>query len=152
MRNAVPLKNRDEPLRAPCVAVGAIVIKKNRILLVERGKAPSRGKWSIPGGSVHLGETLREAVEREIKEETGLRIKAKDPVYVFDYIEREKRGRVRFHYVIIDFSAERIGGRLQPADDARDAGWFTPMLVQNMGITESTREFLKKIGFTSEGQ
>jgi 8-oxo-dGTP diphosphatase len=151
MRDTGLLETKNKPLSAPQVAIGAVVIENNRILLVERGKEPNKGKWAIPGGSVHLGETLREAAEREIKEETGLRIKAKDPIYVFDYIERRKKGRVRFHYVIIDFSAELIGGRLHPSDDARDAGWFTPGQVQNMEITESTGEFLRRIRFISTG-
>jgi len=129
------------------VAVGAIVIKENRILLVKRNKEPGAGAWAIPGGSVRLGETLQEAVERESLEETGLRVKAKDPVHTFELIKRDHENRIRFHYVIIDLLADLIGGELRPSDDAADARWFTPEDIESVGVTESTREFLRKIRF-----
>ena len=129
------------------MAVGAIIIKENRILLVKRNKEPGEEAWAIPGGSVRLGETLQEAVEREILEETGLRVKAKDPVYTFDLIKRDHENRIRFHYVIIDLVADLIGGELRPSDDAADAGWFTAEDVESVGVTESTKEFLRKIRF-----
>jgi ADP-ribose pyrophosphatase len=132
----------------PQVAIGAVVIKENKILLVKRDKEPGKGKWAIPGGSVKLAETLQEAAEREVLEETGLTIKAKEPVYTFDLIERDHRGRIRFHYVIIDLMADLIGGELRPSDDALDARWFDPGEIEGAGVTESTKEFLKKIRFT----
>ena len=136
---------KKKPPTAPQAAIGAVVMDKNRILLVKRKYAPNRGKWSIPGGSIELGETLREAAEREILEETGLTVRAKEPIYCFDYIERARNGRVRFHYVIIDLAADLVGGELNPSDDAADAGWFGPGEIQKLNITESTRIFLKKI-------
>ena len=78
------------------VAVGAVVIKDGAILLVKRGQAPSSGKWAIPGGSVELGETLQQAAEREIREETGLRIRAEQPVFTFDVIERDRHLWIAF--------------------------------------------------------
>ncbi len=137
-------------LLSPQVAIGAVVIHRNRLLLVKRKHDPNRGKWAIPGGSVELGETLQEAVEREIKEETGLRVKAGEPIYVFDYIERDEGKGIRFHYVIVDLSAKLTGGKLRPSDDAADAGWFTAQQIRKLGITESTRVFLKKIKFISK--
>ena len=77
--------------QAPCVAVGAIVFKEDHVLLVRRGKAPSRGQWAIPGGSVTLGESLQEAAERAIFEETGIRITAGKPAYVFDVVDRQTK-------------------------------------------------------------
>jgi len=129
------------------VAVGAILIKENRILLVKRNKQPRKGQWAIPGGSVKLGETLQEAAEREIREETGLIIKAKDPVYTFDLIERDPERKIRFHYVIIDLMADLIGGKLHPSDDALDARWFSSEEVDSLGVTKSTKEFLRRIRF-----
>lgn len=135
------------PFSAPQVAVGGIVIKDNRILLVKRTKDPNKGRWSIPGGSVELGETLQEAAEREIREETGLKVKAKDPIHSFDVIERDDHGQIRFHYVIVDLTADFVSGNPCPADDALDARWFSPGQLEKVGISESTRVLLRKIGF-----
>jgi 8-oxo-dGTP diphosphatase len=132
---------------APRVAVGAIVFKEDKILLVKRNKPPGKGGWAIPGGSVNLGETLQQAAEREIQEETGLLIKAKDPVHTFDFIEREPTGQIRFHYVIVDLRADLIGGELRPSDDAADAAWFDPEEAGQADVNSATREFLRKIQF-----
>lgn len=136
-----------QSLKAPQVAVGAIVVKDEKILLVKRNKAPHKDLWAIPGGSVELGETLQEAAEREVLEEIGLNIKAKEPVHTFDLIERDDRGAVRFHYVIVDLSAEYIKGEIRPADDALDARWFAPEDLTHIAISESTRKLLHKTGF-----
>jgi len=129
------------------VAVGTIVIKDEKILLVKRNKAPHKDLWAIPGGSVELGETLQEAAERELREETGLTIKAGDPIHTFDLIEREKDGRLMFHYVIVDLEAECVSGEIRPADDAQDARWFEPEGVKRIAMSDSTRKLLRKIGF-----
>ena len=133
-----------ERLSAPQVSVGAVVIRDRKILLVKRNKAPNKGQWAIPGGSIKLGETLQEAAEREIREETGLMVKAKEPVYTFDFIERDQKGQIRFHYVIVDLMADLVGGELRPSDDAVDAAWFSPEDVEHAGVTETTREFLRE--------
>ena len=109
----------------PVVAVGAIVFEKDRVLLVRRGQPPSQDLWAIPGGRVKLGETLQEAAEREILEETGIRIRAGEPVYTFDYIERDGTSRPRFHYVIVDLRADFIDGELRAGDDAADVRWVS---------------------------
>lgn len=103
--------------------------------------------WAIPGGSVELGETLQEAAEREIREETGLIVEARNPVHTFDFIERDPKGKVFFHYVIIDLEAEVIGGELRPSDDAIDARWFSPAEVNKAEVSQATKEFLNKIDF-----
>jgi ADP-ribose pyrophosphatase len=129
----------------PQVAVGAIVIKDGRVLLVKRNQPPSKGLWAIPGGRVEIGETLKEAAEREIIEETGLTIRAGDPVYTFDVIERDEAGRVRFHYVIVDLVADYLSGELNASDDASEARWVTPEELENLLISQSTREVLEKV-------
>jgi 8-oxo-dGTP diphosphatase len=133
--------------KSPQVAVGAVVVKDGKILLVRRNKAPHKDLWAIPGGSVELGETLQEAAEREIREETGLDIKAKEPVYTFDLIEKDHKGTIRFHYVIVDLSADYISGELCAADDALDARWFDPEELEHIDASESTRDLLNKIDF-----
>ncbi len=109
----------------PRVAVGAVVFKDGKVLLVRRGKAPSEGEWAIPGGSVRLGESLQAAAEREILEETGIVIRAKEPIYVFETIEKDDAGQIRFHYVVIDLMAEYLSGEPIAADDASDARWVS---------------------------
>lgn len=134
---------------APRVAVGAVVTHLGKVLLVLRGQPPAQHMWAIPGGSVDLGETLQAAAEREIMEETGLRIKAGEVIYTFDAIVRDETGRVQFHYVILDLQAEALDPTqpLRPADDVNDAGWFSladldrPDLV----ISEPTRVLLRQL-------
>jgi len=133
----------------PLVAVGAIVVRDNRVLLVRRGQPPSEGLWAIPGGRVELGETLQEAAEREIKEETGLTIHARNPIYTFDFILRDEAGRVRFHYVIVDLLADFVSGGVQPGDDAREARWVTPGELEGLPVNRTTLQVLAKVvGFT----
>jgi len=134
----------------PRVAVGAVVIKADAVLLVKRGKAPSDGKWAIPGGSVELGETLQQAAEREIFEETGIRIRAAEPVYTFDFIERNRHGRIRFHYVIIDLAAEYLSGKIKPGDDAEQAAWIPFAELKDLDMNATTRAFLNEHLETSE--
>jgi ADP-ribose pyrophosphatase len=128
----------------PRVAVGAVVFKEGRVLLVRRGKAPARGQWAIPGGSVHLGETLQQAAQREIFEETGIRIQAGQPVYAFDVVDRAADGRVRWHYVIVDLEAVYLGGTLRCGDDALDARWVGPADFADLEVNPTTRSFLQE--------
>ena len=130
---------------APRVAVGAIVLQSNRVLLVKRGHPPNEGLWAIPGGCVELGETLQQAAEREILEETGLIIRAGGPVYTFDVIVPDDAGRVRFHYVIVDLLADYVSGELHPGDDAREARWVTPGDLRELPVHQRTLDVLAKI-------
>lgn len=134
---------------APRVAVGAVVLHQNKALLVLRGQAPAKGLWAIPGGSVELGETLQVAAEREVLEETGLRVKAGKVVYTFDGIQRDASGRVKYHYVIVDLLAEALNPAqpLRPADDVNDAGWFTLSDIQdpNLPISGTTLTLLQNM-------
>lgn len=133
----------------PRVGVGAIVIEKERVLLVRRGIPPSLGLWAIPGGSVEIGETLKEAAEREILEETGVRVEADRPVYSFDFIERDEDGEIRFHYVIVDLMARYAGGEVRAADDAADAKWLTWKEIESLPVSPNTLRVLRAVGFGS---
>jgi ADP-ribose pyrophosphatase len=132
---------------APKAAVGAVIIEGGKVLLVKRKYPPKKGKWAIPGGSVNLGETLQAAAQREVMEETGLTIEAKDPIYTFDLIERGPDGKILFHYVIVDLSAKYISGTPQPADDVSDARWCAPDEIEELDISENTKNLLTKIGY-----
>jgi len=122
--------------------VGAVVFKEDKVLLVLRGKPPAEKQWSIPGGSVELGETLQEAAEREIAEEAGIIIQAKKPIYTFDVIERDENGDIRFHYVIVDLAADYVSGELSAGDDAVDVSWVSLEDLNNRNVSDATRKLL----------
>ena len=102
----------------PVVGVGAVVWRGDRVLLIRRGKPPRAGQWSLPGGAQQLGETLLEAMTREVREETGLIVEGIQLLTTVDLIEREPDGRVRYHYTLVDFTAEAPVGEAVPGDDA----------------------------------
>lgn len=107
---------------SPLVGVGAIIVHENRVLLVRRGTEPMRGRWSIPGGLIEVGEMLSEALVREVREETGLEVEPVELVELLDRIHREN-GRVRYHYVIADYLCRVTGGTLRAASDADEVRW-----------------------------
>lgn len=127
---------------APRPAVGAVVFKDDAVLLVKRGNPPSRELWAIPGGSVRLGETLQAAAEREILEETGVVIRAGEPILVFDAIEKDDRGVVKYHYVIVDLAAEYVSGVPLAGDDAVDARWIREDALAMLPVNPATRRLL----------
>ncbi|MDH5408694.1 MAG: NUDIX hydrolase [Gammaproteobacteria bacterium] len=128
----------------PQVGVGAVVFHEEKILLIKRDRPPNQGQWAIPGGRLKTGETLQQAAEREIFEETGLQIKARDPIYSFDLIERNKQGQCTLHYVIIDLEAEYISGEPVANDDAADARWITAAELASLNVNETTLKLLRK--------
>ena len=132
---------------APRLAVGGVVIKGDQVLLVRRGKPPAYGEWAIPGGSVELGETLQEAVERELREETGLIVRAGEICHTFEAVKRDENGRVRFHYVILDLTAEYLSGEPLPASDVTEAAWLTPGDLAGRPVNATTIDLLNKLGF-----
>jgi ADP-ribose pyrophosphatase YjhB (NUDIX family) len=107
---------------APLVGVGAVVVEQGRVLLVQRGTEPAKGQWSIPGGLIDVGESLREAVAREVHEETGLFVEPVELIELLDRIHRDG-DRVRYHYVIADYLCRVVGGRLVAASDADAVRW-----------------------------
>src|SRR5215475_9839719 len=113
---------RDYPDR-PIVGVGAVIVDRGRVVLVKRGSPPLLGEWSLPGGVVELGETLRAAAEREAREETGLIVKAGEVLEVLDRIVPGEGGAPQYHYVLIDFLCAVEGGELLAGGDAADVRW-----------------------------
>jgi len=129
---------------SPQIAVGTIVIKDRGVLLVKRKQPPGMGLWAIPGGRVELGETLQEAAEREVGEETGVTVRAGYPVYTFDLIERDDAGRIRYHYIIVDLMADYVAGNPNPSDDASEARWVTSEELDDLPASHATKEVLRK--------
>jgi len=124
-RQVTRVLEREFP-EAPIIGVGAVVVDQGRVLLVQRGHEPSKGKWSLPGGMLELGESLTQGVAREVKEETGLNVEAIELVELIDRIHKESgpSGQsVRYHYVIADYLCRVLGGTLQAASDADAARW-----------------------------
>ena len=132
---------REYPLR-PVVGVGVVVWHGGRVLLVRRAKPPRAGHWSLPGGAQELGETVAAAARREVLEETGLVVEIGEVLAAVDMIEREA-GRVRYHYTLIDFSAEAALPALRPGSDAADARWFTPEEVAGLGLWSETLRIIE---------
>lgn len=135
--------NRRYP-RRPILGVGAIILRRDRILLVERGRAPMAGYWSLPGGVLEAGETLEEGVCREVLEETGLEVKAVAMVQVFERIMRDRRGRPEYHYVLLDYFCRVTGGTLAAASDVTRAEWVPRRLLGDYAITEGTLPVIEK--------
>ena len=130
--------------KKPIVGVGAIILDKDRILLEKRKNSPSKGKWSVPGGLVDLGETTEEAVIREVKEETGLEVYDPRLVDVVSYISLGEKGAVMYHYVIIDYLVTSKGGKPKAASDADDLKWVSFCEVEEYDLTDSFRRFFQR--------
>ncbi|MCG0277550.1 MAG: NUDIX hydrolase [Thermanaeromonas sp.] len=133
----------------PLVGVGAIIVEGERILLVLRGHPPARGLWSIPGGRVETGETLSEALQREIAEECGIVIEVGPPVAVLDSIYLDDLDRVKYHFVLVDFWARYVSGELKPASDVAEARWIPLKEVSNYQLTSGTLDLLEHLGLLS---
>ena len=128
----------------PIIGVGAVVVGEDRVLLVRRANEPLKGEWSLPGGAVEIGETLEAAVAREVLEETGLEVEVGPVVEVLDRIRRDPNGRVRYHYVLIDFLCRATGGTLACASDAEDVAWVAPAALAEYGVAESAVAVIRK--------
>lgn len=128
---------RRYPVR-PVLGVGALIYDGGRILLIERGRPPLEGYWSLPGGGVESGECLEDAIVREVFEETGLRVSAGPLATVFERIMPDVENRCEYHYVLIDFYCTIRGGDLRPGDDSRAVKWFAIEALRELQLTEGT--------------
>jgi 8-oxo-dGTP diphosphatase len=120
------------------------VIWNRRLLLVRRGKPPLQGAWSIPGGMLEVGETLEEAVVRELAEETGIEVRVLDLVEVFQRISHDDAGRVQYHFVILDYLCEKVGGEAQAGSDASDLAWVAEADLSHYELTPSALPMIQR--------
>ena len=135
--------NRRYPKR-PILGVGAVVFRRGRVLLVERGREPFKGYWSLPGGVLEVGETLERGVAREVKEETGLEVTPVALVEIFERLILDQGGRPEYHYVLIDFLCRAGAGKLAPASDVLRAEWVRLMDLADYRLTEGALEAIFK--------
>ncbi len=133
------------------VGVGGVVIENGRALLIKRGSEPLRGEWSIPGGTLELGESLQEGVARELLEETGIEVRVLELIEVFDRIfpdssaTREAHGRrPKYHYVIVDFLCERLGGEARAGSDVTDVAYASEDELEGFHLTSTATRVLKR--------
>jgi 8-oxo-dGTP diphosphatase len=135
--------SREYPER-PVVGVGGVVIADGRALLIRRGHPPLEGEWSIPGGKLEVGETLLDAVRRELAEETGIEVRVGDLIEVFERIFPDGEGQPRYHYVIVDYLCEVIGGSARAGSDVTDVAWAEESELPKYSLTPTATRVIKK--------
>ncbi|MFN2487343.1 MAG: NUDIX hydrolase [Acidimicrobiia bacterium] len=127
----------------PICGVGALVRSEDRFLLIKRARPPQAGMWAVPGGKVEWGESLREAVIREVAEETGLAVEVGKPIWVGERIGPGEPAE--WHICLVDFDAFAVGGELAPGDDAAEVGWFTHSEALKLALTPTMRSMFESI-------
>jgi len=135
---------RREYPEAPIVGVGAVVVQDGQVLLILRANEPSRGRWSIPGGTVELGETLAQAAIREVREECRVEVEIGCVLSTFDLIQREEKGQIRYHYVLIDLAARYVGGEPVASTDALEVRWVREAEFDELDIVPRLLPILRK--------
>jgi len=130
--------------KRPILGVGAIILKLDRVLLVERARSPWRGYWSLPGGVLETGEHLQEGIRREVLEETGLVVEPLRVVTIFERIMRDRKGKPEYHFVLIDYLCRVTGGTLRAADDVSRVAWVPRRSLARYRITEGTQPIIEK--------
>jgi 8-oxo-dGTP diphosphatase len=135
--------SHERPAR-PVLGAAAVVIHDGRVLLIRRGHAPDAGEWSIPGGAVDLGESVEAALQREVREETGLDIAVGAFLEIYQRVERDADGSVRFHFVVLDYAATVIGGTLSAGDDAAEAAWVDSSDLDRYAVADSIRRVIAR--------
>jgi 8-oxo-dGTP diphosphatase len=128
----------------PLVGVGAVIWDGSRVLLERRGRQPAQGAWSLPGGLVEIGETVEEAVRREVSEECGIDVTVGPLLGVFQPVHRDQDGRVRYHFVVLDFLARYRDGSLRAGDDAADLRWVSPDELDSFALLPATRSMIDR--------
>ncbi len=134
---------REYPDR-PVVGVGGVVVRAGAVLLVERAAEPLKGRWTLPGGVVEVGETLEAALVRELREETGLEVRVLELVEVLDRITPDDAQRVRYHYVLLDYLCEPSAGEARAGSDVAAVAWVQPEEFAAYDVPEKTRQVIQR--------
>lgn len=129
---------------APIAAVAVVIVFEGRVLLALRRNPPNAGQWSLPGGVHELGETVEEALAREVREETGLEIADLRLLDVGDILLRDRAGSVEYHYVITYYLAHPAGGKLLPGDDVAEARWYAPAEALSLGLSRRLLRLIRQ--------
>lgn len=135
---------REYPDR-PIAGVAAVILRGDEVLLTRRRNPPGEGLWGLPGGVVELGETVREAVVREVREECGIEVEPIRLLEVHDSIVRDEEGRIRFHYILSEFLCRAVGGSLKPSTDALEAMWIPIDRLEELPMARGTLRFIRRI-------
>lgn len=128
----------------PVVGVGAVVVRDGRALIVKRGHEPRQGEWSLPGGHLHLGESLADGARREVKEETGLDVEPGPIIETFDRVHRDPDGRIRYHFVIVDFVCTAPEGQAVAGSDAAAVAWVRADELDGYGVNAHAAAVIRK--------
>lgn len=138
------MPDRREYPERPMIGVGGVVISDGRALLVRRGGPPLQGQWSIPGGMLEVGETLIEGVRRELAEETGIDVRVRSLIEVFERIDRDPSGKTRYHFVVLDYWCEAVRGTARAGTDVSEVAWATPSELEKYALTEIASRVIRK--------
>lgn len=136
-------ERREYPER-PIIGVGGVIISDGRVLLVRRGGPPLQGQWSIPGGILEVGETLIEGVRRELAEETGIDVRVRTLIEVFERIDRDASGKVQYHFVVLDYLCEVVRGIARAGSDVSEVAWAAPSELEKYSLTETAGRVIRK--------
>lgn len=144
-------ESREYPER-PIVAVGGVVIREGRALLIRRGQPPMKGRWSIPGGILELGETIADAVVRELKEETGVQVRVMELIEIYEKVARDEHGFAQYHFVILDYRCEFVEGTARAGGDVTEVVWVGENELPKMGLTTATLRVIQKTFSAARGR
>jgi ADP-ribose pyrophosphatase YjhB (NUDIX family) len=139
----LPRGSRRYPSR-PIVGVGAVIFVEERVVLIKRRYEPLAGQWSLPGGTLEVGETLEAGIAREVLEETGLVVEVGPVVEVFDRILLDENRQVVYHFVLIDYLCRPLGGELQHGSDVADVTLAHPDALVQYGVTPKATAIIRR--------
>ena len=142
MNNAA-IDDRTNPAY-PRIGVGIVVLDGENVLLVKRGHEPAMGEWSVPGGLIKAGETIKQAAKRELMEECGIDARFHNTIDIFEFIEQNQDASAKYHFVVIEIFASYIGGKVRAASDAQDARWVARLELQDFACSDSLKNLVRK--------